>query len=54
VFFVCRAGKNQERPKKSRQVAMDRALESSLSTKPNVVGVLCADANGLLISGEIS
>jgi len=33
---------------------MDRALESSLSTKQNVVGVLCADSNGLLISGENS
>jgi hypothetical protein len=31
---------------------MDRALESSLATKQNVLGVLCADANGLLISGE--
>lgn len=31
--------------------AMDKALETAVS-KAEVNGVLCADANGLLISGE--
>jgi benzoyl-CoA reductase/2-hydroxyglutaryl-CoA dehydratase subunit BcrC/BadD/HgdB len=34
----------------------DRVLDTSLSSKPSVEGVLCADANGLLIraKGDIS
>lgn len=31
---------------------MDKALEQSLSTKPFVKGLLFADLNGLLITGE--
>ena len=31
---------------------MDRSLENCLATKQNVVGVLCADGNGLLISSK--
>jgi len=31
---------------------MDRTLETALANKQNVVGVLCADSNGLLISAK--
>ena len=31
---------------------MEKALAASLSSKGQASGLLCADANGLLISGE--
>jgi len=31
---------------------MDKALETSLGSKPFVKGLLCADANGLLIAAK--
>jgi hypothetical protein len=30
---------------------MDKALEQSLAAKPFIKGMLCADMNGLLITG---
>ena len=31
---------------------MEKALDHSLQSKPFVKGLLCADSNGLLISGN--
>lgn len=31
---------------------MNRALENSLLSKPNVKGILCADVNGLCIASK--
>mgnify|MGYP003386982618 FL=1 len=33
---------------------MNRALENSLLSKPNVKGILCADVNGLCIAGMVT
>ena len=32
---------------------MNQALESSINNNNNVKGILCADNNGLCISGEV-
>ena len=49
-FSLSSSGHNPS-PAHREASTMDRALQASLSSKPFIKGMLCADANGLLISG---